>query len=89
VLEASQQLEAANAEGDAQKIRAALTALEEALRAAPAAEAAQPAAAAAPAAPVATDRPVKAVRGDDRPGMRKKPGRGGWWPQARPPPGPW
>lgn len=72
VLEASQQLEAANAEGDAQKIRAALTALEEALRAAPAAEAAQPAAATAPAAPVATDRPVKAVRGDDRPGMRKE-----------------
>ena len=72
VLEASQQLEAANAEGDAQKIRAALEALEALLRAAPAAEAAQPAAAAAAPAAVAADRPVKAVRGDDRPGMRKE-----------------
>ncbi|MEG2045254.1 MAG: DUF349 domain-containing protein [Comamonas sp.] len=71
VLEASQQLEAANAEGDAQKIRTALAALEDALRAAPAAEAASAAAPAA-AAPVAIDRPVKAVRGDDRPGMRKE-----------------
>lgn len=73
VLEASKQLEAANVEGDAQKIRAALTALEEALRAAPAAEAAaQPAEAAPAAAVVPADRPVKAVRGDDRPGMRKE-----------------
>lgn len=81
VLEASQQLEAANADGDVQKIRAALAALEEAVRNAPAAAAAgaeQPAAggetvaadAAAPAPAVA--RPVKAVRGDDRPGMRKE-----------------
>lgn len=73
VLEASKQLEAANAEGDAQKIRVALAALEEALRAAPAAEAAaQPAEAAPAAAVVPADRPVKAVRGDDRPGMRKE-----------------
>lgn len=73
VLEASKQLEAANAEGDAQKIRAALAALEEALRAAPAAEAAaQPDEAAPAAAVVPADRPVKAVRGDDRPGMRKE-----------------
>ena len=72
VLEASQQLEAANAEGDAQKIRTALEALEALLRAAPAAEAAQPAAAAAAPVAVAADRPVKAVRGDDRPGMRKE-----------------
>lgn len=83
VLEASQQLEAANADGDVQKIRAALAALEEAVRNAPAAAVAdagavgaeQPAAgdeavAAAPAPAVA--RPVKAVRGDDRPGMRKE-----------------
>ncbi|WP_370679012.1 DUF349 domain-containing protein [Comamonas sp. GB3 AK4-5] len=77
VLEASQQLEAANADGDVQKIRAAVAGLEEVLRNAPAAaaaEAASPSAAegeAAPAAP-AVARPIKAVRGDDRPGMRKE-----------------
>lgn len=99
VLEASKALEAANATGDAQQIRAAMQALEAALRgqaqaqeaaaaaadtanaaspAAPAepaaegaAEAAEPsqAPAAAPAKPAA--RPVVAVRGDDRPGMKK------------------
>lgn len=73
VLEASKQVETANAEGDVQKIRAALAALEEVLRAAPAVADAQTAAAApVSVAPSATDRPVKAVRGDDRPGMRKE-----------------
>lgn len=98
VLDASKALEAANATGDAQQIRAAMQALEAALRgqaqaqeaaaaaaatssgasAAPAepaaegaAESAEPsqAAAAAPAKPAV--RPVVAVRGDDRPGMKK------------------
>jgi ATP-dependent RNA helicase SUPV3L1/SUV3 len=129
VLEASQSLEAANATGDAQKIRAAMAALDAALRGqaqaveaveradeaaktrardagldaqAPAgepaaegtssaetvgegstgdsdepAEAAQPEAAPAPKPP----KPVVAMRGDDRPGMKKAepmaPGRGG------------
>lgn len=122
VLEASKALEAANATGDAQQIRAALQALEAALRgqaqaaeaataaakaegnaAAAPAESAEPAAAAAesgsdgeapaegdaaeaaapapaPAAPPKPARPVVAVRGDDRPGMKKDapaaPGRG-------------
>ncbi|HSW17728.1 MAG TPA: DUF349 domain-containing protein, partial [Ramlibacter sp.] len=110
VLEASKALEAANATGDAQKIRAAMTALDAALRgqaqaqaavakaAAPAADAV-PAADAAPAdageapaqaegdasvadgaeqaspAPAAppkpAPKPVIAMRGDDRPGMKK------------------
>ncbi|MBP6404691.1 MAG: DUF349 domain-containing protein [Ramlibacter sp.] len=126
VLEASKALQAANATGDAQKIRAAMAALDAALRgqaqaaaevasqdkaakehqqamaaAAPAdataaasatatadgsaeaagdaaAEAAPPAAAPAPK-PAA--RPVVAMRGDDRPGMKKaepaQPARGG------------
>ena len=128
VLEAAKALEAANASGDAQKIRAAMAALEAALRGQataqsavntaqaeaaaqaqdkPAAEApgadaasapggadavasAPPAEAAAPteAAPVAAlvppkpaPRPVVAMRGDDRPGMKKSepaaPMRGG------------
>ena len=72
VLEASKQLEAASADGDAQKIRAALAALEELLRAAPAVAEAQPVSTAPAAAPAAAERPVKAVRGDDRPGMRKE-----------------
>lgn len=113
VLEASKALEAANATGDAQQIRAAVQALEAALRGqAQAAEAAaasapksEPAAAAqaadagseapadgtatdgeaaaaapAPVAPPKPARPVVAVRGDDRPGMKKDapaaPGRG-------------
>jgi ATP-dependent RNA helicase SUPV3L1/SUV3 len=126
VLEASKALEAANATGDAQKIKAAMTALEAALRgqaqAAAAVEAAgkdAPAAGgeptsttqqpdgAAPAEPTPAEpasdsapgevsaeaapapqapakpapKPVVAMRGDDRPGMKKTepmpPGRGG------------
>ncbi|NPC56706.1 DUF349 domain-containing protein [Caenimonas soli] len=120
VLEASKALEAANATGDAQKIKAAMAALEAALRgqaqAAAAVEAAGPAvvapvaegpapeaaeAAAEPsgeadstetqgeeqpaAEPVApkkpAPKPVVAMRGDDRPGMKKAEpmpmGRGG------------
>ena len=123
VLDASKALEAANASGDAQQIRAAVQALEAALRGqAQAAESAAAAAAApapaqdgqanaaagedsAPASAPAPDasaegssaeaeaapapapaaapkpvRPVVAVRGDDRPGMKKDapaaPGRG-------------
>ncbi|RYF01013.1 MAG: DUF349 domain-containing protein [Comamonadaceae bacterium] len=110
VLEASKALEAANAGGDAQQIRAAMTALEAALRgqaqaaadvsAAAQANKSQPAApvdtaseatknaadgaagedgaagdsdapAVAPPAPPKAPRPVVAVRGDDRPGMKK------------------
>jgi ATP-dependent RNA helicase SUPV3L1/SUV3 len=123
VLEASKALEAANATGDAQKIKAAMAALEAALRGqaqaaaavaaagpavvapaaeAPAAEASEAAAeadeapsadaqgetqgetqpAAQPAAPPKpTPKPVVAMRGDDRPGMKKAEpmpaGRGG------------
>jgi hypothetical protein len=109
VLEASKALEAANAGGDANKIRAAMAALDAALKGqalaqadkaradaqaadapaedgAPAASAAEgevPAAepAAAPPAPKATPKPVIAMRGDDRPGMKKAEpapaGRGG------------
>ena len=122
VLEASKALEAANASGDAQQIRAAMQALEAALRGqaqaaeavasaqqaedkqaelGSAAESAQAAvqpgaesgegdaaaaagsavAAPAPASPKPAARPVVAVRGDDRPGMKKDapaaPGRGG------------
>ncbi|HEY0200405.1 MAG TPA: DUF349 domain-containing protein, partial [Burkholderiaceae bacterium] len=116
VLEAAKSLDAANASGDAQQIRAAMAALEAALRGqaeaaadvqklapvgdAPAHEAiekvaedaagetpppaeqdgAAPAPAAA-AAPKPAPKPVVAVRGDDRPGMKKDapaiPGRGG------------
>ncbi|EHL20893.1 hypothetical protein KYG_20420 [Acidovorax sp. NO-1] len=119
VLEASKALEAANASGDAQRIRAAMQALEAALRgqaqaaeavatahkdaqAQSEAQAGSPAVAAeasssasdgtttgsetaeaaapAPAAPKPPVRPVVAVRGDDRPGMKKDapvaPGRG-------------
>ena len=110
VMQAAQALEAANAAGDAAQIRAAMTALQAALRnqsAAPAAEAAPaetapaeaantapapeaPAAEAAPADDAAQAekpaapkpaRPLIAMRGDDRPGMKKteaaKPGRPG------------
>ena len=122
VLEASKALEAANASGDAQQIRAAMQALEAALRgqaqAAEAVASAQQAedkqaelgstaesaqaavqpgaesgegdaaaatgsavAAPAPTSPKPAARPVVAVRGDDRPGMKKDapaaPGRGG------------
>ena len=153
VLDASKALEAANASGDAQRIRAAMSALDAALRgqadaaaaasvatpahntapagaasglpatetiataegadaaapaaegdapAEPAAEGDTPAEAAAPAEPAAppkpAPKPVVAVRGDDRPGMRKSepvvPGRGGKFgdraggPGARGPGGP-
>ncbi|CAB5661217.1 Domain of Uncharacterised Function (DUF349) [Delftia tsuruhatensis] len=80
VLEASQAVEAANASGDVQQIRAAVEVLEEALRgradaSVQAAAASVPAAAngaeEAAARPV-TVRPVVAVRGDDRPGMKKE-----------------
>jgi len=120
VLEASKALEAANATGDAQKIKAAMAALEAALHGqaqaaaavaaagpalvappseapaddASAAESAQASAgepdgeaqAQAPAAepappPKPSPKPVIAMRGDDRPGMKKSepmaPGRGG------------
>jgi ATP-dependent RNA helicase SUPV3L1/SUV3 len=80
VLDAAQALEAANASGDAQAIRAAMAVLEAALRGPGA-----PAAASAPSAPVETPdaaaetpaplaqprKPVVAVRGDDRPGMKR------------------
>ncbi|MCW5654111.1 DUF349 domain-containing protein [Hydrogenophaga sp.] len=78
VLEASRALETASAGGDAQQIRAAMTALEAALSARPEsveapaadkAEAASPADGAAVAA--APARKLVAMRGDDRPGMKK------------------
>jgi len=102
VLEASKALEAANASGDAQQIRAAMSALEAALRgqaeaadavnsernqaagqkdkAHDATESVADEAAAAPdaepgqapaSAPKVAPKPVVAVRGDDRPGMKK------------------
>ena len=105
VMQAAQALEAANAAGDAAQIRAAMTALEAALRSQPAALTAEaapaeaantapapeaPAAEAAPADDAAQAekpaapkpaRPLIAMRGDDRPGMKKteaaKPGRPG------------
>ena len=120
VLDAAKALDAANATGDAQQIRAAMAALEAALRgqaqeraeaeaaaknqsnqavapvdsaqaatevgadsAAPATESGQdaPAQDQPAAAPKPTARPVVAVRGDDRPGMKKEapaaPGRPG------------
>lgn len=86
VLQAAQALDAANASGDAQAIRAAMAALEAAMHSAPApapvtaaettaagqdgaaagGEAATPAAVPAP-----PRKPVVAVRGDDRPGMKR------------------
>ncbi len=117
VLDASRALEAANATGDAQKIRAAMAALDAALRGqalaaaevasqdkaanehkqaladasttavpaaaepAPAEGAGETPAPAAAAAPKPAPRPVVAMRGDDRPGMKKsepaQAGRGG------------
>jgi len=101
VLEAAKALEAANASGDAQAIRAAMQALEQAMRASDAGpdseekqapvkdQSAQVApesvasetVAAEPTQPAQPRKPVVAVRGDDRPGMRKAepaapPGRG-------------
>lgn len=81
VLDASKALEAANASGDAQQIRAAMTALDAALHSQAQAQAQESAAKAeaAPAAdgeaaakPAAVSKPVVAVRGDDRPGMKKE-----------------
>ena len=82
VLQASQALDAANASGDAQAIRAAMSALESVLKGAGQAPAVpapavpeQVAAASDEAVPVATSaqprKPVVAVRGDDRPGMKR------------------
>jgi len=138
VLDASKALEAANASGDAQQIKAAMAALEAALRgqaqaaaavavavdaagheigaqspeaapppdAAPAGEGAAPVAdsaaapagepageaAAVPAPPKPTPRPVVAMRGDDRPGMKKTepapPLRGGRFGDRKGPGGP-
>jgi hypothetical protein len=114
VLEASKALEAANASGDAQKIKAAMNALEAALKGqaqaradvaaanvaaanaeAPAEAAAEsepesestPAATPAPAKP----KPLVAMRGDDRPGMKRTEpapvGRGGKFGDRRGAPG--
>lgn len=76
VVDAAQAVQAANASGDAQQIRAALQALEAAKHAQQAqTDAAATPAAASEVAPAAakpsTDRPVVAVRGDDRPGAKK------------------
>ncbi|MBX9870821.1 MAG: DUF349 domain-containing protein [Burkholderiaceae bacterium] len=78
VLDAAQSLEAANASGDAQAIRAALAAMEAAIQGPGVAstsagsagsEVAPPTEAPAPAAQ--PRKPVVAVRGDDRPGMKR------------------
>jgi ATP-dependent RNA helicase SUPV3L1/SUV3 len=81
VLAASQALQEANASGDAQRIQQAMSALQQAMQAAPVNAPAATTESAAPAAeaqateafpPAAT--PVKklvAMRGDDRPGMKK------------------
>lgn len=79
VLDAAQALEAANAAGDAQAIRTAMAAMEAALKAPQTATAGAAQAGAEPApvpseaaAPAAQPRkPVVAVRGDDRPGMKR------------------
>lgn len=98
VLDASKALEAANASGDAQQIRAAMAGLEAALHSQAQAQESAKADAAAPAAgaedapkPAAVSKPVVAVRGDDRPGMKKdapaapgRPGRPGERRDARP-----
>ncbi len=86
VLDASKALEAANASGDAQQIRSAMQALEAALQQraeaekseqnqVPSQEGQAPAAteSEASAAPKAAPaRPLRAVRGDDRPGMQRE-----------------
>jgi ATP-dependent RNA helicase SUPV3L1/SUV3 len=112
VLEASKALEAANASGDAQKIKAAMNALEAALRGqaqaradvaaadvaasngeAPAAEpdAESESATPAPAPAPAKAKPLVAMRGDDRPGMKRAEpapmGRGGKFGDRRSGPG--
>lgn len=85
VLEASKAVEAANASGDAQQIRTAMAELESVLKGQAAAKAEEIKAQAqadqaseateteAPQAVVAKPaRPIVAVRGDDRPGMKKE-----------------
>jgi hypothetical protein len=76
VLEASKVLQAANASGDVQQIRAAMAALEDAVRNQPLEQAASASAApvqeAAAAEAPKLDKPVVAVRGDDRPGAKKE-----------------
>ncbi|WP_120969366.1 DUF349 domain-containing protein [Comamonas sp. lk] len=85
VLEASKAVEAANASGDAQQIRTAMAELESVLKGQAAAKAEEIKAQAqadqaseateteAPEAVVAKSaRPIVAVRGDDRPGMKKE-----------------
>ncbi|MEG0556245.1 MAG: DUF349 domain-containing protein, partial [Comamonas sp.] len=85
VLEASKAVEAANASGDAQQIRMAMAELESVLKGQAAAKAEEIKAQAqadqaseateteAPEAVVAKPaRPIVAVRGDDRPGMKKE-----------------
>ena len=72
VLDAAKALDAANASADAQAIRAAMVILEQALEAKadtpPPITTDQPAEVSKPAAPA---KPLVAVRGDDRPGMKK------------------
>lgn len=76
VLEASKALQAANASGDVQQIRTAMAALEDAVRNQPLEQAARVSAApvqeAAAAEAPKLDKPVVAVRGDDRPGAKKE-----------------
>lgn len=77
VLEAAKALQATNASGDVQQIRAAMAALEEAVRNQPPeqvniASAAPASEAGVEAETVKSDRPVVAVRGDDRPGAKKE-----------------
>ncbi|MFO1262013.1 MAG: DUF349 domain-containing protein [Rhodoferax sp.] len=90
VLEASKALDAANASGDAQAIRNAMAALEQALKSPAPMAVSEDNAAVAPVksddnatevvasetgsapAPKPAARPVVAMRGDDRPGMKKE-----------------
>ena len=80
VVDAAKALEAANAAGDAQAIRSAMSALERALEgqvdalAAPEPKVTPVTAdqVATPASPQAAPKPVVAMRGDDRPGMKKE-----------------
>lgn len=75
VLEASKALQAANATGDVQQIRVAMAALEDAVRNQPVDQAVSaqsaPVQEAEVAAETKTERPVVAVRGDDRPGAKQ------------------
>lgn len=75
VVEASKALQAANASGDVQQIRAAMDALEHVVRRQPAELTSEgmsaPSSAEVVAEAVKSDRPVVAVRGDDRPGAKK------------------